>query len=122
MAQRNNEIYHYGIPGMKWGKRKNSREHSSDYDKVKAIRRKSIKEMSNQDLRDANNRMQLENQYRQLKSNQNAGRRAAKAFMATAGLISGVVGAAATYKKYGNNALNKIANFAVKDLKFTGLR
>lgn len=46
------ELQHHGVKGMKWGVRKD---------------RKSIKNMTNKELQDANNRMRLENEYKKLK-------------------------------------------------------
>lgn len=46
------ELQHHGVKGMKWGVRKD---------------RKSVKKMSNKELKNANERMRLENEYRSLK-------------------------------------------------------
>lgn len=68
---RMDELAHYGILGMKWGKRKgvtsNSSNKSKDYTTVKALRKKKMNQLSNSELREINNRMQLENQYKNLK-------------------------------------------------------
>ena len=70
-----NELVHYGVPGMKWGRRK-ARTTSEDHNRAKTIKKKKLSEMSNQELKDLNNRMNLESQYRDLKSrNVNAGRK-----------------------------------------------
>lgn len=117
----NNYLAHYGILGMKWGVRRKSRTPSADSAKVKAIRKKKIDEMSNQDLRDANTRLQLESQYKQLTKKTNIGKKAAQSYIATAGLVAGVVGATATFKKYGapiaNKVIDKIGDWVVKDIK-----
>lgn len=117
-----NYLAHYGVLGMKWGVRRKSRTPSADSAKVKAIRKKKIDEMSNQELRDANNRLQLESQYKQLTKKTNVGKKAAQSYIATAGLIAGVAGATATFKKYGapiaRKALDAIGNYVVKDIKF----
>lgn len=65
-------IVHYGIPGMRWGKRKvsNSVNLSDDYKKAKNLRKKKMSEMSNSELRDLTTRMQLERQYKDLKSSE----------------------------------------------------
>lgn len=67
----NNELMHYGVMGMKWGKRKgvgsSSNNKSKDYTTVKALRKKKANQLSNSELREINNRMQLENQYKNLK-------------------------------------------------------
>lgn len=46
------ELQHHGVKGMKWGVRRN---------------KKSVKKMSNKELKNANERMRLENEYRSLK-------------------------------------------------------
>lgn len=72
-------LYHYGILGMKWGKRKGSSGSSSskkkssstenqseDHKKKTTLKKKRISEMSNSELKDLNNRLQLEKQYKDL--------------------------------------------------------
>ena len=76
-----NELCHYGVKGMKWGVRRNrklntlskiknkrSREDPSKYhdDYKKAHSKKNIKEMSDKELRDRLNRIQMEQQYTKL--------------------------------------------------------
>ena len=89
-----NELYHYGVPGMKWGVRKSSYSSSKGKNRfskkklkkkakaakirfqnttgsrnskaVKAYRKKDINRMSNKDLQTAINRMNLEKNYRSL--------------------------------------------------------
>ena len=51
-----NELAHYGIKGMRWGVRKKSKSNP----------RKSISEMSNQELQDHITRGNLEKQYKSL--------------------------------------------------------
>lgn len=112
----NNYLAHYGVLGMKWGVRRKSRTPSADSAKVKSIRKKKIHEMSNQDLRDANTRLQLESQYKQLTKKKNIGKEAVKVFIGTAGTITAITAAAKTYKKLGTSALDAIGNWALKDL------
>lgn len=54
---------HYGILGMKWGRRKAKTSNTSPKPK-----RKNIKEMSDNELRQRINRIQMEKQYKQLTS------------------------------------------------------
>ena len=79
----NNELMHYGVLGMKWGVRKarkasskasknksksssidNKESYSEDY--KKAHIKKSIKSMSDKELRDRLNRLNMEKQYNQI--------------------------------------------------------
>ena len=65
------ELYHYGVLGMKWGvrkKRKQSVKVHRDY--YNAHSKKSIHEMSDQELRSRINRLQMEQNYTRI-SNQN---------------------------------------------------
>ena len=98
-----NELYHFGIKGMKWGVRrfqnkdgtrttagKNRRkEYSSDY--IDSRTKKSIRSMSNEELKKRINRYQLENQYRNLEpSVYNKGMTMAKKIIATVGIVGGL--------------------------------
>lgn len=62
----NNELMHYGILGMKWGRRKASHQTSDDYSSVKKLRKKHYSEMSNDELQKVNERLQLEANYKKL--------------------------------------------------------
>lgn len=80
-----NSLYHHGVKGMKWGvrrtpaqlghkttsskKKKVVREVKVHEDHKKAHSKKSIKEMSDQELRERLNRLQMEQNYRKLDTN-----------------------------------------------------
>lgn len=87
-------LNHAGIKGMRWGIRryqnsdgtltdagkkrysKNKTPKSEDYLRAKALKKKRLSQLSNSELKELNNRMQLESQYRNLKKqNVNAGRK-----------------------------------------------
>jgi len=81
------ELMHYGVLGMKWGRRKDRGNSavtpSSDSTKVRELRKKNLKELSNQELRDLTQRQQLEQQYAKLNpSKVDRGRNAVKAGIA----------------------------------------
>ena len=73
-----NELYHYGVLGMKWGvrksqskssssKRKNGqRKLSDDAREASVIKKKSIGQMTNAELRKVNERTRLEQEYSRL--------------------------------------------------------
>lgn len=77
----NNELYHYGILGMKWGVRRNrassksssgktKRAPSEDYVQAQKLKKKKLHELSNKELETINRRMQLEQNYRSLNRQQ----------------------------------------------------
>ena len=62
-------IKHYGILGMHWGVRRNnprSLKVSSDSKSAGKLRKKHLSELSNDELKKLNNRLQLERQYKDL--------------------------------------------------------
>lgn len=71
------ELYHWGILGMKWGVRRyqnkdgtltpegKRRQKSYDYVDSRRIKKKKLSQMSNNELRRLNERQYLENQYKQ---------------------------------------------------------
>lgn len=85
-----NELYHYGVLGMKWGVRRGrkSRPMSDDAREASNIKKKKVSEMSNAELKKLNERMNLERNYSQL--NPSAVKRGAKA-VATAAVATTTV-------------------------------
>lgn len=135
----NNSLAHYGILGMKWGvrryqnkdgsytsagkKRKQKEDIHDDY--ANAHSKKSVKSMSNAELKARNNRLQMEKQYADLTMQTSTGKRVVQDFIKTAGMLSAVMGAYGTYKKYGgqmaDHALDLIGDLVLKDFQ-KGLR
>lgn len=90
------EIKHHGVKGMKWGVRKD---------------RKKLSDMSDQELRDYNNRKKLENEYKKLNypvtesyKNKLVGAATGAAAVATVAIV----------RKYGKKYLTKAALYVVK--------
>lgn len=74
-----NELYHFGVKGMKWGVRKDrkrsisskrSRSDSKDYTESRGLLKKSPNKLSNAELRKINERLNLEQQYSNLTTSQ----------------------------------------------------
>lgn len=110
----NNELKHYGVLGMKWGRRK-GRIVSEDSANTAKIRKKKIREMSNQELRTANDRLTLERNYKSLTKRPNNTKKVINGFIKTAGTVTAIVAAAGTYKKFGNKIVDKIGDRLIKD-------
>ena len=114
----NNELYHWGIKGMKWGvrryrnkdgsltpagKKRYSQNDSPSEDYVRAHTKKSISQMSDQELRTVNNRLQMENQYRQLTTSPSKMQKAMKKVAAVTAALGTLGGLAAAMEKAPGN-------------------
>ena len=127
----NNELYHHGVLGMKWGvrrspsqlghkvgirrkKKKPSEPVHEDYKKANS--KKSVSSMSDAELRNRNNRLQMERQYATLTQKKSKGKKIVSGLIATAGTIAAAEGAYKTYKRVGNQILDKLGDYAVRDI------
>lgn len=61
-----NILAHYGVPGMKWGKRKASSIKAPDHTEARQLKSKKVSELSNAELKKINERRQLEKKYKDL--------------------------------------------------------
>lgn len=111
------ELMHYGVKGMRWGVR---RKRTSHEDYQKAHSRKSVREMSDKELRERNNRLQMEQQYAQLTKKKNRGKQVVKAITAGAASLIALDSAYKTYKKYGNMALDKVGDLVISGIDLSG--
>jgi len=62
-------LQHFGILGMRWGRRKSHTPSSEDHKKKIVLKSKQIHELSNEQLRELTTRLQLEKQVRDLNPN-----------------------------------------------------
>lgn len=105
----NKELKHYGILGMRWGRRKGGSTSSADHSTAKGLKKKRLSELSNDELKKLTTRMQLEKQYKDLKS-ASSPTSAAKKFIANLLVESGKEEA----KRYISKALGKGAEELIK--------
>lgn len=121
---------HAGIKGMKWGRRRyqnkdgsltpaGKKRYADQHDDYrKAHDRKKVSQMSDKELRERNNRLQMEQQYAQLTRKKNRGAQVVKSLIALAGTITAAEAAIKTYKRLGNTALDKVGDWVIKDIRF----
>lgn len=115
------ELYHYGVKGMKWGVRKRrsssgkrgrkanpTKGWSKDAKRARAISKKSVKQMTNQELSELNRRLALESNYNRLNPSK------IKKGLAYAGAIAGAMGTISTLYNNSNNLINIGKKFVKK--------
>lgn len=68
----NDVLMHFGVKGMRWGvrnaesRKRIAREESEDYSSTKNLRKQPVSTLSNAELKKINERIQLEQTYKQL--------------------------------------------------------
>ena len=109
-----NELYHHGIKGMKWGIRRTPAQLGHKPSKLTTSQRKSeMKKMSDTELRNRINRIQMEKQYMQLTAPEvSAGKKFVKDVLVNA--------AKQTATSYVSKYMNKGLEAAMKELKRKG--
>lgn len=132
-----NELYHWGVKGMKWGVRryqnkdgsytsagrKRKRDNwSEDAKTVAEIKKKSVKEMTNAELRKLNERTRLENERKQLNPGAiQKGLKVAGTIVAATGTILALQSNGGKMIALGKNVGNKIidaaGNMVLNDLR-----
>ena len=127
-----NNLTHAGIKGMRWGVRRyqnadgsltpagKKRYANQHEDYRRAHDKKSVKQMSDKELRERNTRLQMEKQYSDLSKKKGTGKKVVQAFVSTAGTLTAVAGAYATYKGLANKGLDKIGDWVVKGINLSG--
>lgn len=117
------ELYHYGVLGMKWGTRRaqkrldridqkaKKKNWSSDATELAKLETKKVSQMSNAELNKLNTRMNLERNYSQLNPS------ATKRGLAVAGTVAGALGTVAALYTNGGKVIDigkKIASKIAK--------
>ena len=108
----NNELYHYGVLGMKWGGRKSrgggvsktgrrgrliKERPPAHEDYKKAHSKKTVREMSDAELRSRINRLDMERRYQELNpSAKNRGRKYVNSIIKTGTTVATLTGTALT--------------------------
>ena len=83
------ELQHYGVLGMKWGRRRAKRPMSQDAKDAQHLKKKKVSELSNAELKKLNERQNLEKNHRSLNPSNIA--RGAKAVAITAAALGTIV-------------------------------
>jgi hypothetical protein len=116
------DLYHFGIPGMRWGSRRGSTStstgksrRSSDYLESKSLKKKGVKNLSTAELKKLNDRTQQERTFKSLNpSVARRGQQAGKAVLAAMATVTTVYAFAAS--PAGKAVENKAAGILKKVL------
>lgn len=113
-----NKMKHYGVKGQRWGirRKRNSSSESSDSKAAKVLKKKGLKNLSNEELSKLNKRMQLESTYKDLSKKDTS---AGKKFVSDVLRESGKQIASKYVTKVGMSGVSSIEGFfkELKDLR-----
>lgn len=110
----NMELYHHGVKGMKWGvRRKRKSVDNAHEDYRRAHNKTDVKNMSDKELRERNNRLQMERQYADLTRKTGRGKKVVNAVIATATTIAALETAYKTYSRIGGKVVEKMADYKI---------
>jgi len=82
---------------------------SKDSRTVTRLRKKPLKELSNDQLKSINKRLEMESKYKELTGKSNSGKQIVQAIIATGTTIAALETAAKTYKRVGKYAVKHLA-------------
>lgn len=132
----NNSLAHWGIKGMKWGRRRyqnadgsltpagKKRYDDSHEDYRRAHDNKKVSQMSDKELQARNNRLQMEQNYARLTQKTSKGKKMVNAFVAGGATIAAVATAYGQYKKYAgpvvDKGIDKIGDWVLKGINLSG--
>ena len=111
---RETELKHYGVRGMKWGIRKSNynsittSKRTPHDDHTRAFDGKNAYELSDQELKSRNNRLQAEAQYTKMTRQRTTGQKAVHAIISSGKTVAALYGAYQTYEKIGKRILNNV--------------
>ena len=131
------ELMHYGVQGMRWGVRKRiattrsggKSSVPSHPDYKRAHDKKTVNQMSDNELRERNNRLQMEKQHKELTKKVSKGKKILNAVLATATTTMTIESIYNKVSKFKNSKLvkdtsdkvfDKVGDMVVKSIDLSG--
>ena len=112
-----NELAHVGVLGMKWGRRKSKSTPSQDHINASKLKKKKLKEMSNDEIQTLSRRIRLEQEYRSLNPSTLAkGKKAVNSTLSTFGQITAAVGTVTAMITLGKKIIDSAKNMVGSDI------
>ena len=132
-----NELYHYGVLGMRWGVRryqnedgtltnagKRRKKETPHEDYTRAHDRKKVSEMSDKELQQRLNRLNNEEQYRKKTAKPSVLQKGKKFVMGAVAMAGTIKAAKMAYKFYKDEIdgiIDKVGDMVLDDLRKNGL-